>query len=54
MGRGVRNAQPGNSKGGRAGYKVLARSVDVKEEGEFLFGFNPAGFVMRTMLVVCK
>lgn len=37
-----------------AGYKVLARSDDAKEEGEFFFGFNPAGLVTRTMLVICK
>ncbi|QFG28846.1 hypothetical protein F6476_06290 [Pseudomonas umsongensis] len=37
-----------------AGYKVLARSDDAKEEGEFLFGFNPAGCITRTMLVICK
>ncbi len=38
-----------------AGYKVVARSDDVKEEEErFLFGFNPAGFLTRTMLVICR
>ena len=37
-----------------AGYKVLARSDDAKEEEEFFFGFNPAGLVTRTMLVICK
>ncbi len=38
-----------------AGYTVVARSDDAKEEEEeFLFGFNPAGFVTRTMLVICK
>ena len=37
-----------------AGYKVLARSDDAKEEEEFFFGFKPAGLVTRTMLVICK
>ena len=37
-----------------AGYKVVARSDDVKEEDEFPFGFNPAGYLTRTMLVICK
>jgi len=37
-----------------AGYKVVARSDDAKEEEEFLFGFNPAGFSTRTMLVICR
>ena len=37
-----------------AGYKVVARSDDAKEEQEFLFGFNPAGFSTRTMLVICR
>jgi hypothetical protein len=37
------------------GYKVVARSDDVKdEEDSFLFGFNPAGFLTRTMLVICR
>jgi hypothetical protein len=36
------------------GYKVLARSDDAKDEGEGPFGFNPAGYLTRTMLVVCK
>ncbi|RON53547.1 hypothetical protein [Pseudomonas frederiksbergensis] len=36
------------------GYKVIARSDDAKDEGEFPFGFNPAGFVTRTMLVICR
>jgi hypothetical protein len=39
-------------KGG--GYKVVARSDDAKDEDEFPFGFNPAGFVTRTMLVICR
>jgi hypothetical protein len=37
-----------------AGYKVVARSDDVKEEDEFPFGFNPAGYLTRTMLVICR
>jgi len=36
-----------------AGYKVVARSDDAKEE-EFPFGFNPAGYLTRTMLVICR
>lgn len=37
-----------------AGYKVVARSDDAKEEDEFPFGFNPAGYFTRTMLVICR
>ena len=37
-----------------AGYKVVARSDDAKEEEDFFFGFNPAGLVTRTMLVICR
>ena len=37
-----------------AGYQVVARSDDVKEEEVFPFGFNPAGFLTRTMLVICR
>ena len=37
------------------GYKVVARTSDAKdEEGDYLFGWNPAGAVTRTMLVICK
>lgn len=37
------------------GYKVVARSSDAQdEEGDYLFGWNPAGAVTRTMLVICK
>jgi hypothetical protein len=37
------------------GYKVVVRSDDLKEEEEdFPFGFNPAGFLARTMLVICR
>ena len=37
-----------------AGYQVVARSDDVKEEEVFPFGFNPTGFLARTMLVICR
>ncbi|MNN92690.1 hypothetical protein D3C81_2110070 [compost metagenome] len=39
-----------------AGYQVVARSDDLKEDEEEggLFGFNPAGFLTRTMLVICR
>ncbi|WP_223502426.1 hypothetical protein [Pseudomonas sp. BF-R-24] len=38
------------------GYQVVARSDDLKEDEEEggLFGFNPAGFLTRTMLVICR
>ncbi|WP_248752111.1 hypothetical protein [Pseudomonas sp. MWU15-20650] len=37
------------------GYKVVTRSSDAEdEEGDYLFGWNPAGAVTRTMLVICK
>ncbi|CAH0321093.1 MULTISPECIES: lipoprotein [Pseudomonas] len=37
------------------GYKVITRSSDAEdEEGDYLFGWNPAGAVTRTMLVICK
>ncbi|MEO8491502.1 MULTISPECIES: hypothetical protein [unclassified Pseudomonas] len=37
------------------GYKVVTRSSDAKdEEGDYPFGWNPAGAVTRTMLVICK
>ncbi|WP_166224577.1 hypothetical protein [Pseudomonas atagonensis] len=35
------------------GYKVITRSDDAKDD-EFPFGFNPAGYVTRTMLVICR
>ncbi|QUN69232.1 MULTISPECIES: hypothetical protein [Pseudomonas] len=37
------------------GYKVVARSGDTdEEEGDFLFGMNPAGYTSRSMIVICK
>jgi hypothetical protein len=36
------------------GYKVITRSDDAKDEDEYPFGFNPAGYVTRTMLVICR
>ena len=36
------------------GYKVVTRSDDAKDEDEYPFGFNPAGLVTRTMLVICR
>ena len=36
------------------GYKVVARSDDAKDEDEYPFGFNPAGYLTRTMLVICR
>lgn len=37
------------------GYKVITRSSDAKdEEGDYPFGWNPAGAVTRTMLVICN
>jgi len=36
------------------GYKIVARSDDAKDEEEFPFGFNPAGYLTRTMLVICR
>ncbi|NUT77001.1 hypothetical protein HNO86_18335 [Pseudomonas sp. C1C7] len=37
-----------------AGYKTIVRSDDAKEEDYFPFGFNPAGYFTRTMLVICR
>jgi hypothetical protein len=39
---------------GASGFKVIARSDDVKDEDEYPFGFNPAGYLKRSMLVICK
>ncbi|WP_239007521.1 hypothetical protein [Pseudomonas granadensis] len=38
---------------GAAGYKVVVRSDDA-QEGDFPFGFNPAGYLTRTMIVICR
>lgn len=37
-----------------AGYKILAKSDDPGEAGDYLFGFNPAGMVTRTIVVICR
>ncbi|WPN48564.1 MULTISPECIES: hypothetical protein [unclassified Pseudomonas] len=37
-----------------AGYRVVARSDDVKEGESFPLGFNPAGLLTRKMLVICR
>ncbi|WP_434601434.1 hypothetical protein [Pseudomonas sp. Z4-7] len=37
-----------------AGYKVITRSDDAKDQDQYPFGFNPAGYVTRTMLVMCR
>ncbi|PUA42231.1 hypothetical protein C5U62_27585 [Pseudomonas protegens] len=40
---------------GADGYKVITKSIDSKdEEGDYPFGWNPAGYLTRTMLVVCR
>lgn len=37
------------------GYEVVAKSADSKEDAEdYPFGWNPAGYLTRTMLVVCR
>ncbi|WP_095078301.1 hypothetical protein [Pseudomonas sp. Irchel s3h17] len=37
------------------GYKVVVRSSDAKEEDEdYLFGWNPAGYLTRTLVVICR
>lgn len=37
------------------GYRVITKSSDAAdEEGDYLFGWNPAGAVTRTMLVICN
>lgn len=37
------------------GYRVVARSSDSKEDAEdYPFGWNPAGYLTRTMFVICK
>jgi hypothetical protein len=37
-----------------AGYRVVVRSDDAKEEENYPFGFNPAGMLTRTMLIICR
>ncbi|MDR9753873.1 hypothetical protein RG836_20690 [Pseudomonas sp. SZMC_28357] len=37
-----------------AGYKTIVRSDDAKDEDMYPFGFNPAGMLTRTMLVICR
>lgn len=38
-----------------SGYKVITKSSDAKdEEGDYPFGWNPAGYLTRTMLVMCR
>jgi hypothetical protein len=35
-------------------FKVIAKSSDVKEDpDDYIFGWNPAGYFTRRMLVVC-
>ncbi|AZE99120.1 Phosphonate ABC transporter phosphate-binding periplasmic component [Pseudomonas orientalis] len=37
------------------GYKVIARSSEAKDDVEdYPFGWNPAGALTRTMLVICN
>ena len=37
------------------GYKVVAKSGEgTEEEGDFLFGLNPAGYTSRSMIVICR
>jgi hypothetical protein len=37
-----------------AGYKVVTRSDEAREDEEYFFGFNPAGLLTRKMLVLCR
>ncbi|MBD9438728.1 hypothetical protein [Pseudomonas sp. PDM04] len=37
-----------------AGYRVITRSDEAKDEDEYPFGFNPAGYLTRKMLVICR
>jgi len=37
-----------------AGYKVITKSDGAKDEDQYPFGFNPAGYLTRTMLVMCR
>ncbi|MDD1005315.1 MULTISPECIES: hypothetical protein [Pseudomonas] len=37
------------------GYKVLVKSSEAEENAEdYPFGWNPAGYLTRTMVVVCQ
>ena len=36
------------------GYRVITRSDEAKDEDEYPFGFNPAGYLTRKMLVICR
>lgn len=39
----------------KKGYRVVARSGDTdQEDGDYLFGINPAGYTSRSMIVLCK
>lgn len=36
-------------------YRVIAKSGEAsKEEGDYLFGLNPAGYTSRSMIIICK
>ena len=37
-----------------AGYRVITRSDEAKDEDEYPFVFNPAGYLTRKMLVICR
>ncbi|WP_434656525.1 hypothetical protein J3P96_08740 [Pseudomonas sp. R3-56] len=37
-----------------AGYKVITRTDDARDEDIYPFGINPAGYLTRTMLVICR
>jgi hypothetical protein len=37
-----------------AGYQVITRSDDARDEDIYPFGINPAGYLTRTMLVICR
>ena len=37
-----------------SGYKVITRSDDARDDDQYPFGFNPAGYLTRTMLVICR
>ncbi|KQV12759.1 hypothetical protein ASC74_06520 [Pseudomonas sp. Root329] len=54
LGSGWEKCRKRANKECKAGYKVVARSDDAKDEDEYPFGFNPAGYLTRTMLVICR